>query len=105
MAMGLAAPAEAGVRRDDATASAGSLDTALVAASARRARPRTTADLDGQPTGHGPFGLFHALWLTTTSSFHPPQAVPASGLAPAVSRAPTAPLLAPRTSRGPPPRS
>jgi len=108
MAMGLAAPAQSGARRDDATASAGSLDTALVAGSVRRARVRgTAAEIDGQPPGQGTglFTLLHALWLTAASPFPPPAATPAGSLARSISRAPAAPLLASRTSRGPPSRS
>jgi len=112
MAMGLAAPAEAGARRDDATAGAGGLDTALVAASARRLRPRdrgaepgAVPDVGGQLAGHGPPGLFLPLWLGASSSLPPPAVVPARRLAQVLSRAPTGPLLASRTSRGPPSRS
>ena len=109
MAVGLAAPVEAGARRDDPSASAGSLDTALVAASTRRVRGTGTDrgpgsdELDGR-AGHPDhfLGLSHALWLASAVSFEPPAAAPAGAVADQPSRAPAAPLVASRSSRGPP---
>ena len=108
MAMGFAAPAQSRTRGDDSTASAASLDTALVAASARRARVRgASLGIDGQPSGHAfePFSLFHALWLTAAPSFPPPDATAVSAIAQPVWEAPATAPFASRTSRGPPPRS
>ena len=108
VAMGVAAPAQSGTRRDGAAASAGGLDTALVAASARRTRASGPApEIDGRAPGRGagPFSLFHPLWLTAAPPYPTPAAALAGALAPAPMRAPATPLLASRTSRGPPSRS
>ena len=106
MAMGVAAPAQSGPRHEDAAASAAGLDTALVGALARRARVRGTgAALDGQPPHErsGPFILFHPLWLASEPSFPPPLPPAGRALVPSRLRPPLAPLVAARSSRGPPP--
>jgi len=108
MALGFAAPAETGSRQDGAAASASSLDTTLVAASTRRLRARDGgAEIDGRPAGrgHGPLAPFHPLWLTAAAISQPPPVTVELGAVLAPSRAPSALVLASRTSRGPPRRS
>ncbi|HEX4510933.1 MAG TPA: hypothetical protein VH328_12660 [Burkholderiaceae bacterium] len=107
VAMGFAAPAEAGTREDTAAGASG-LDTALVLASARRVRDRgTAAGLDGRPdgNGHAPVGLFHPLWLGAAVLLPVPVFVAEGGVSRALLRAPAPPVFASRTSRGPPSRS
>jgi len=105
-AMGLAMPADAGPRRDDAAASTGSQDLAVVAVTARRARG-AAPELDGRrgASGRGPLGLLHALWLTSPSSLQPPPRFAPGVVRGAMGRPQATPLLASRTSRGPPARS
>jgi len=106
VAMGFAAPAEAGFRRDGSAASAPSLDTVLVAASARRGRAREP-EIDARPASRRtvPFAPFHPLWLTAALPLQPSPTIADRTAVLAPSRGPSPLALASRTSRGPPPRS
>jgi len=116
MAMGLAAPAQADFRRDGSAASAASLDTVLVAASARRLRARgadaerargADPEVDGRGPGqdHSPFAPFHLLWLTAAAPLPASPSITGHTAVLAPPWAPSALVLGSRTSRGPPIRS